>query len=82
LNLLFSNLFFLNFPSPQPSPRFAGRGGEQDYPLPASRGEGGEQDYPLPASRGEGEKKTILSPQRLNPYNKKSKTKARLGTRF
>jgi hypothetical protein len=31
---------FLNFPSPQPSPRKAGRGGQTEKPLSAKRGEG------------------------------------------
>jgi hypothetical protein len=35
----FPSLFFTN-PSPQPSPRFAGRGGEQDYPLIRKAGRG------------------------------------------
>ncbi len=41
-------------PSPHPSPRYTGRGGEQDYPLPTKVGRGGEQDYPLPTNVGRG----------------------------
>jgi hypothetical protein len=41
LNFLFLNLIFFIFPSPHPSPRKAGRGGDQHYPLPTVVGRGG-----------------------------------------